>query len=134
VKLFFDGSGGVRSQCIDSDGNGRLDVRYRISGGAVQEGLVDSSGDGNGNLRQVYTNGTIAHLEADTNNDGRPDVVQYLSGTDVVRQCEDSEYDGTVDTCFEGEAVVPVTGVTDLSEPLGSLGCGRFDPFWRNRR
>jgi hypothetical protein len=123
----------VRSQCIDSDGNGSLDVRYRVSGGAVQEGLVDSSGDGNGNLRQVYANGTIAHLEADTNNDGRPDVVQYLSGPDVVRQCEDSEYDGTVDRCFEGDQVAPVTGVTDLSEPLGSLGCGSFDSFWRSR-
>jgi hypothetical protein len=51
----------------------------------------------------------------------------------VVRQCEDSEYDGAVDRCFEGEKVVPVTGVKELKEPLGELGCGGFDPFWRQR-
>jgi hypothetical protein len=73
----------------------------------------------------------VARLEVDTNDDGRADVVQYLDGQDVVRQCEDSEFDGTVDRCFEGQSLVPVSGVTDLSAPLEKLGCGGFHPFWR---
>ena len=75
----------------------------------------------------------IEHLEADTNKDGRADVAQYLSGVAVTRQCQDDNYDGTVDACFEGEKVVPVTGVKELRQPLGELGCGGFDAFWRRR-
>jgi hypothetical protein len=58
-------------------------------------------------------------------------VVQYFSGANVVRQCEDTQYDGSVDQCFEGQKVVPVSGVKDLKKPLAALGCGTFDPFWR---
>ena len=123
----------MKTQCLDSDGNGTLDVRYRLAGGAVTEGLVDSSGDGKGDVRQVYAGGKVEHLEADTNKDGRPDVVQYLNGSAVARQCQDDNYDGTVDACFEGEKVVPVSGVKELREPLGALGCGGFDAFWKRR-
>jgi len=94
---------------------------------------VDSNGDGKGDQRQVFEDGKIARIEADTNQDGRPDVVQYLSGSSVIRQCQDDNYDGTVDACFEGEKVVPVSGVTDLHQPLGTLDCGGFDPFWKRR-
>jgi hypothetical protein len=57
--------------------------------------------------------------------------VQYLSGQTVVRQCEDAKFDGTVDQCFEGQKVVPVSGVTDLRKSLEDLNCGSFDPFWK---
>jgi hypothetical protein len=49
----------------------------------------------------------------------------------VIRQCEDKEYDGSIDQCFEGQKVVPISGVKDVSKPLGNLACGGFDPFWR---
>jgi hypothetical protein len=94
---------------------------------------VDANGDGKADQRQVFEGGSIARIEADTNQDGRPDVVQYLSGTNVVRQCQDDSYDGTVDACFEGEKVVPVTGVKELRQPLGSLDCAGFDAFWKRR-
>jgi hypothetical protein len=84
-------------------------------------------------VKQVYAGGKVEHLEADTNKDGRPDVVQYLSGSNVVRQCQDDNYDGSVDTCFEGQKPVPVSGVKELKEPLGTLDCGGFDAFWKRR-
>jgi len=132
VKVFFDDAGDIRSQCVDNDGNGRFDVRYRFSGGQVRTGLVDGDGDGRGETRQVFENGQAVRSEVDTNGDGRADVAQYLEGGQMVRQCEDADYDGRVDRCFEGQSLVDVTGVTDLSEPLGELGCGGFDAFWRS--
>jgi hypothetical protein len=121
----------VEAQCLDSDGNRTLDVRYRIANGVVVEGLVDTNRDGKADARQSWSGGAIAHVEVDTNGDGRADVVQYFSGPNVVRQCEDAQFDGSVDQCFEGQKVVPVSGVKDLSRALGALNCGGFDPFWR---
>jgi hypothetical protein len=131
TKIFLGAGGAVEAQCLDSDGNRSLDVRYRVSGGAVVEGLVDTTNDGKADIRQAWSGGAIAHAEIDTNADGRADVVQYFSGANVVRQCEDAQYDGSVDQCFEGQKVVPVSGVTNLAAKLPALGCGSFDAFWR---
>ena len=134
MKLFFDADGAVKTQCLDSDGNGTLDVRYRLSGGAVIEGLVDSNGDGKGDV-QPGLRRRQGRAPRGRHEQGRPPgrgaVPERLSN--VVRQCQDDNYDGSVDTCFEGEKVVPVSGVKELSEPLGALGCGGFDAFWKRR-
>jgi hypothetical protein len=131
VRIFLNADGTPRSQCVDSNGNGKLDARYRLSGGQINEGVLDTKGDGKGDLRQKFEGGVVTRVEVDTNNDGRPDVIQYLQGEAIVRQCEDSEFDGTIDRCFEGESAVAVSGVTDVSQPIGDLGCGGFHSFWR---
>ena len=64
---------------------------------------------------------------------GRADVIQYLADGNVIRQCEDSEFDGVIDRCFEAQNLVDVSGVTDVGEALEELGCGSFHPFWRGR-
>ena len=132
-KLFINPDGSIRSQCVDLDGNGAFDVRYRIDGGIVSEGLVDTDRDGVGEQRQIYSGGQLSRVEVDTNDDGRPDVVQYVVDGNIVRQCEDSEFDGQIDRCFEGESLVGVTGVTDVQAPLEKLSCGNLHPFWRGR-
>jgi hypothetical protein len=132
-KAFINPDGSIRGQCVDLDGDGVFDVRYRIEAGAVSEGWVDTDRDGVGEQRQVYAGGQPARIEVDTNDDGRADVVQYLSNGNVARQCEDAEFDGRIDRCFEGETLVGVSGVTDVGAHLESLGCGSLHPFWRER-
>ena len=51
----------------------------------------------------------------------------------INRQCEETEFDGQIDRCFEGENLVGVSGVTDVEAPLEKLGCGNLHPFWRGR-
>jgi hypothetical protein len=51
----------------------------------------------------------------------------------VIRQCEDVEFDGQIDRCFEGQDLVELSGVTDVGDPLERLGCGSFHSFWRGR-
>jgi hypothetical protein len=60
-------------------------------------------------------------------------VIQYIADGNTIRQCEDAEFDGRIDRCFEGEKLVDVTGVTDVSAPLERLGCGGLHRFWRSR-
>jgi hypothetical protein len=60
-------------------------------------------------------------------------VIQYLTDGNVIRQCEDAEFDGRIDRCFEGESLAEVSGVTDVGAPLESLGCGSLHSFWRRR-
>jgi len=132
-KLFINADGSVRSQCLDNDGDGVFDVRYRIEAGVVSAGLVDTDRDGVGEQRQVYAGGQLSHVEIDTNGDGRADVVRYVADGNVIRRCEDAEFDGEIDRCFEGQSLVELSGVTDVAPPLESLGCGSLHPFWRGR-
>jgi hypothetical protein len=95
--------------------------------------LVDTDRDGVGEQRQIYSGGQLSRVEVDSNDDGRADVVQYLVDGNIVRQCEDTEFDGQIDRCFEGEKLVGVSGVTDVEASLEKLGCGNLHPFWRGR-
>ncbi|HUF75411.1 MAG TPA: hypothetical protein VMM35_04000, partial [Longimicrobiales bacterium] len=131
TRLLLAGDGSVRTQCQDTSGNGRFDASYRFENGVTREGLVDTGGDGAADQRLVYENGQVARVDVDTNGDGRVDVIQYMAGGNVVRQCEDSTFDGEIDRCFEGQTVVPVSGVTDVSARLPKLDCGSFHAFWR---
>jgi hypothetical protein len=99
----------------------------------ARSALLDTNGDGKADQRVRYEDGQAVRLEADTNGDGKADVVQHLRGEAIARQCEDGDYDGRIDRCFEGTAPVAVSGETDVSAPLGRLECGGFDRFWNEK-
>jgi hypothetical protein len=130
-KLFLDPDGSVAAQCLDTNGDGRFDARAAVEGGLVVRVLLDQNGDGIAEQLEHYEGGVRVGLEADTNGDRRPDVVQVVAGGEVVRQDEDSDYDGTMDRRFEGEAQ------SELSAPappeLPALDCGGVDRFWAKR-
>jgi hypothetical protein len=134
-KLSLDASGQVTAQCVDTDGNGTLDARAVVSGGAVSEVWIDTKGKGVADQRELYQGGQRVALEADTNGDRKADVVQTFSGGAVGRQDEDTNFDGVVDQRFEGGKAVAVPAGTKLgTAPLGPLECGRFSDFWTSAR
>ncbi len=74
----------------------------------------------------------VTRLEIDTNADQRPDVVQYLDQGQVVQQCQDDDFDGTLDACFRGQEPTAMVADTAAGAPLEALGCGRFHSLWGN--
>ena len=132
-KLFINADGSIRSQCVDHDGDGAFDVRYRIEAGVVSEGLVDTDRDGVGEQRQVYVGGTALprrgrhQWRRSSRRDpvrGRREHHPPVRGHRVRRPDR---------PLLRGRGLVEVSGVTDVEAPLESLGCGNLHPFWRGR-
>jgi hypothetical protein len=133
-RLFLSADGQVSAQCVDSTGDGRLDARLVVKGGAIVEVLYDTTGNGTADQREVYDDGKRARLDADTTGNRKPDVIQYYAGDAVARQDEDHDGDGVVDVRFEGDESVPVIGAEKIPRGrFGKLECGRFSRFWAKR-
>ena len=99
----------------------------------------DTSGDNTPDVRKLFQTmgeGSVARLvlvcrEADLNGDGRKDIVRlYTEEGRPQREEVDRDFDGRIDTRFEGEQAVPLPGPIDAPPSLPELGCGRFDDFW----
>jgi len=133
-KLFLAPDGSVTAQCLDTNGDGKLDARATVEGGQVTQALLDTHGKGVPDQREIYQGGVRVRLEADTNKDKRPDIVQYFQGDAVTRQEEDTNFDGKLDRAFEGTKQVPLGANTAAPAPLGALECGTPDPFWSQKR
>ncbi|MBW2316109.1 MAG: hypothetical protein JRH10_18215, partial [Deltaproteobacteria bacterium] len=128
-KLYLNGDGSVRSQCLDESRNGKLDVRMRVDGGGnVTEVARDTSGNGKIDQQEIYRGGVLVRFDADTNADGAADVVEYHQGETITHQDQDSDFDGVLDYRFVGD---DATEIKERVPKLGNLSCGGFDAFWR---
>ena len=133
TRIFLDPSTGQEiGRCVDSSGDGQLDLRINRDGQTVSQTLLDLDQDGRADERDLYQDGRRARVEIDTNADGRPDVVQTLAadGESVARQDEDSDYDGRMDRSFVGDQPAELQGNPKAPGKLPELDCGRFDRFW----
>jgi len=135
TKIFLDGVSGTEiRRCVDSGGDGKLDLLILREGDALSETILDLDQDGQGDQRDVYGQGRRTRVEIDTNADTRPDVVQTLDedGETVMQQDEDSDYDGRMDRRFVGDQPAELPDRPAAPGKLPSLDCGRFDSFWNN--
>ena len=146
----FTGAGRVSTD--DRNGDGRPDVwRTYDAAGRLVEVAVDSNFDGRTDVREIYAGGTLVRRESDRNFDDRIDLVEDFDATthEHVRSTVDTDYDGTADllVLFQGgrpvysswasdragsthdSVALPVAG--DPTGPRGSL-LAWDDPFSRD--
>ena len=135
TKIFLTGDSSQEiRRCIDSNGDGQLDLMILQKDGKMSQTLLDLDQDGQADQRDLYDEGRRTRIEIDTNADSRPDVVQRL-GTDgqtVSQQDEDTDYDGRIDQRFIADQPTPLKGTPEAPEKLPKLKCGPFDSFWKS--
>jgi hypothetical protein len=84
----------------DRNGDGRPDVwRTYDRQGQVVEIAVDSNFDGRSDVREYYLGGELVRRESDRNFDDRIDLVEDFDATthQHIRSVADSDFDGTAD-------------------------------------
>jgi hypothetical protein len=91
---------GGRTSTDDRNGDGRPDVwRTYDADGQLVEVAVDSNFDGRSDVREIYAGGTLVRRESDRNFDDRVDLVEDFDATthERVRSTVDVNFDGTAD-------------------------------------
>ena len=84
----------------DRNGDGRPDVWWTYDRqGRVVEKAVDSNFDGRSDVREYYLGGQLVRRESDRNFDDRIDLVEDFDATthQHTRSVADSDFDGTAD-------------------------------------
>lgn len=95
----------------DRNGDGRVDVwRTYDQQGHLVESAVDSNFDGRSDIREYYAHGELVRRESDRNFDDRVDLVEEFDASthEHVRSVVDSDFDGTADLLVLFQAGRPV--------------------------
>jgi hypothetical protein len=95
----------------DRDGDGRPDVwRMYDRHGQLVELAIDSNFDGRSDVREYYTRGALVRRESDRWFSGRVDLVEEFDGVthEHVRSVADTDHDGTADLLVLFRAGKPV--------------------------
>jgi hypothetical protein len=120
------------SRTEDRNGDGRPDVwRLYDRHGQLSEVAIDTNFDGRSDVREYYQGGVLVSRESDRNFDDRVDLVQQFDSTthEQARVVEDVDYDGTADllVLFQGGQAVFSTwahGATKVAIGSSALNAG----------
>jgi hypothetical protein len=113
------------SRTEDRNGDGRPDVwRLYDRHGQLSEVAIDTNFDGRSDVREYYEGGVLVSRESDRNFDDRVDLVQQFDYTthEQARVVEDVDYDGTADllVLFQGGHAVFSTRAQGAPTAIGS--------------
>jgi len=130
-QLRFDPEGQIQLRCENRDGDAVFEAEVKLKHGVVQQRRVARIHSTRVERRERYVNGVLNKVEIDNSSDGVVDVVEYYRNGQRWRSDEDTDRDGILDWSFVRgkEAELDDEDLATLPT-LGSIECGKADPFW----
>jgi hypothetical protein len=103
IFVYFDEDGGMKSDEVDLDFDGTIDIVTTYVDGKVVKQEIDTNSDAVIDRVRFFDEGVPARMEGDTDGDGKVDYWEYYQGGKLIRVGMDTDGDGRADNWSRDE-------------------------------